>query len=231
MNNGYIKLHRCLLNHPRSSDPEYVSIWIRMLLLATHTEVDKMFGGERIRLRPGQFITSRSSLARQCGVSASKIERVLKWMKIEQQIEQRSSSVSRLITIVNWRQYQTGEQQSEHISDSERTASGQRANTNNKERREECKKKEDTPLNPPRGKSFVRPTLREVSAYCLERGSIVDPVQWFDHYTANGWKVGRNSMKDWKAAVRTWEKRNTSEKDQYGLTEADWGEVLGNGQG
>jgi len=50
------------------------------------------------------------------------------------------------------------------------------------------------------------PTLNEVTTYCLERGGKVDPQAWFDHYQANGWRVGRCPMKDWKAAVRTWER-------------------------
>ena len=49
------------------------------------------------------------------------------------------------------------------------------------------------------------PTLAEVTAYCRERQNAVDPQRFIDYYTANGWKVGKNSMKDWKAAVRTWE--------------------------
>jgi 5-methylcytosine-specific restriction endonuclease McrA len=52
---------------------------------------------------------------------------------------------------------------------------------------------------------FARPTLEEVKAYCLERGKGVDPQKWFDHYESNGWRVGRNPMRDWKAAVRKWE--------------------------
>jgi len=54
---------------------------------------------------------------------------------------------------------------------------------------------------------FCPPSLEEVSQYCLERKNTVDPQTWMDFYTSNGWKVGKNSMKDWKAAVRTWEKR------------------------
>ncbi len=53
---------------------------------------------------------------------------------------------------------------------------------------------------------FVKPTLEEVTAYCLERGKGVDPQKWYNHYSANGWMVGKNPMKDWKAAVRTWER-------------------------
>lgn len=50
------------------------------------------------------------------------------------------------------------------------------------------------------------PTLEEVKAYCSERKNKVDPERWYDYYTSNGWKVGKNPMKDWKAAVRTWER-------------------------
>lgn len=52
---------------------------------------------------------------------------------------------------------------------------------------------------------FAKPTLEQVREYCNERGNSVDAERWFNHYTSNGWKVGKNSMKDWKAAVRNWE--------------------------
>ena len=58
-----------------------------------------------------------------------------------------------------------------------------------------------------RGKTkFSPPTQEEVKAYCKERGNSVDAQRFVDYYTANGWKVGKNPMKDWKAAVRTWER-------------------------
>lgn len=54
--------------------------------------------------------------------------------------------------------------------------------------------------------NFVPPSIDDVKAYCLERHNVVDPVAWIDHYEANGWRVGKNPMRSWKAAVRTWEK-------------------------
>lgn len=54
---------------------------------------------------------------------------------------------------------------------------------------------------------FAPPTVEEVNAYCQERGNRVDAAHFVDYYTANGWRVGKNPMKDWKAAVRTWEKK------------------------
>ena len=53
---------------------------------------------------------------------------------------------------------------------------------------------------------FVKPTLDEVKAYIAERGSSVDAHSWYDHYESNGWMVGKTPMRDWKAAVRTWER-------------------------
>lgn len=64
---------------------------------------------------------------------------------------------------------------------------------------------EDSIARTPARKRFAPPTLAEVTAYCRERQNAVDPQRFIDYYTANGWKVGKNSMKDWKAAVRTWE--------------------------
>lgn len=58
--------------------------------------------------------------------------------------------------------------------------------------------------------AFVKPTLSQVETYCLERGNNIDPQAFIDFYESNGWKVGKNAMKDWKAAVRTWESRNTT---------------------
>ena len=55
-------------------------------------------------------------------------------------------------------------------------------------------------------KRFEKPTLSEIKQYCTERNNNVNAEHFFDYYESNGWKVGKNSMKDWKAAVRTWER-------------------------
>lgn len=60
---------------------------------------------------------------------------------------------------------------------------------------------------PTRSKRFVPPTVEEVAQYCFERMSKVDPQRFVDYYTSNGWMVGKNKMKDWKAAVRTWDQK------------------------
>lgn len=55
---------------------------------------------------------------------------------------------------------------------------------------------------------FEKPSIEDIAAYCRERKNNVDAQRFIDYYTANGWKVGKNPMKDWKAAVRTWERND-----------------------
>lgn len=60
----------------------------------------------------------------------------------------------------------------------------------------------------PKNTRFVPPTVEQVQAYCDERGNDVDAQHFIDYYTARGWKMGKNSVKDWKACVRTWERNS-----------------------
>lgn len=55
-------------------------------------------------------------------------------------------------------------------------------------------------------KRFEKPSISDIKQYCMERNNNVNAEHFFDYYESNGWKVGKNSMKDWKAAVRTWER-------------------------
>lgn len=54
--------------------------------------------------------------------------------------------------------------------------------------------------------NFTKPSIEEVRAYCAERKNSVDCNRFVDYYESNGWRVGRNPMKDWRASVRTWER-------------------------
>ena len=63
-----------------------------------------------------------------------------------------------------------------------------------------------------KAKRFTKPTVVDIAEYCVERNNSVDAQKFFDYYSSNGWKVGKNPMKDWKAAVRTWEKNTTQQQ-------------------
>ena len=71
-------------------------------------------------------------------------------------------------------------------------------------------------------KCFEKPTISDIKQYCMERNNNVNAEHFFDYYESNGWKVGKNSMKNWQAAVRTWEKNsytNTTKQTKKTNTE------------
>ena len=73
-------------------------------------------------------------------------------------------------------------------------------------------------------KRFTPPTVQEVRAYCIERGNEVDSERFIDFYESKGWMVGKNKMKDWKAAVRNWERKENADKlhkDRFGYID-EW---------
>lgn len=75
-----------------------------------------------------------------------------------------------------------------------------------------------------KSRAFTPPTLDEVSAYCQGRSNNVSPQRFIDFYESKGWMVGKNKMKDWKAAIRTWEQRETRKNDypQRQYSDADY---------
>ena len=91
--NGWIKLHRKLLDNPIvMKDSEYLAVWIYLLLNASHAEYPVLFGGKKITLQPGQLITGRKSIASTLCISESKVTRILESLKSEHQIEQQPNN-------------------------------------------------------------------------------------------------------------------------------------------
>lgn len=87
--------------------------------------------------------------------------------------------------------------------------------------------------NPEKIKKFIPPKVEEVAEYVATRKTKIDPQHFIDHYTANGWMVGKTKMKDWKAAVRTWERneRKWNERkkgEDYGEVSADVERIAAN---
>lgn len=74
----------------------------------------------------------------------------------------------------------------------------------------------------PTPKRFVKPTLEEIETYCKERNNNVDAQRFFDFYESKGWKVGNQPMKDWRACVRTWEKREGGGKPRGNPTSSKY---------
>ena len=130
-NQGWVSIHRKLLDNPIIGKPDYLSVWVILLLLANHQEHSFIWNNEKQICKRGQVLTGRKKLARVSGVNENKVERILKYLESEQQIEQQKTTKFRLITIKNYNQYQDKKQQNEQQVNNKRTTSEQQVNTNN----------------------------------------------------------------------------------------------------
>ena len=68
----------------------------------------------------------------------------------------------------------------------------------------------------PKRKNFVKPTVEEIAAFCKEKKYTVNAQQFFNYYESNGWKIGRNAMKSWQAAVQNWNARDKANNKATG---------------
>lgn len=89
-------------------------------------------------------------------------------------------------------------------------------NAKGKEKGREKEKESGDCANKPR--RFNKPTVTEIRDYCRERRNGVDPQRFFDFYEAKGWRVGNQQMRDWQAAVRTWEGREQAKSLDSGTS-------------
>lgn len=138
MDTGYIKLYRKIEENPIvCKDNDYFRVWHYLLYNATHKEREVIFGTEKTILKPGQLVTGINKISKKCLVEESKVKRILKAFKNDQQIDQRSCSKGSLITILKWEQYQKNDQQIDQQIDqqmtNERPTNDQRMTTNNNE--------------------------------------------------------------------------------------------------
>ena len=130
-NNGWIKLHRKLLDNPVvMKDSDHLAVWIYLLLNASHTEYPVLFGGKKISLKAGQLITGRKSIASTLGISESKVRRILDLFEIDQQIDRQRSNKNSLVSILNWDKYQIFDQQIDQQVTNKRPTSDQQPTTN-----------------------------------------------------------------------------------------------------
>lgn len=113
-NNGWIKIHRKILDNPIiMKDSDHLAVWMYLLLNATHSEYPALFKGQKIMLKPGQLITGRKSIAATLNITESKIRRVLDDFESDQQISRQRSNKNTLISLDNWDKYQCFDQQSD----------------------------------------------------------------------------------------------------------------------
>ena len=178
-----------------------VVIWLQLLCLAG-----------RVNDYGSVYITkempyTEQILANECGVSVSTIQLALKTFQNMGMIE----IVEDVIYIANWEKYQAIEKM-ELI---------RQQNRDRQKKWYEIHKKLpnvsltdnltqpnatdiDIDIRDKKNNRFIKPSVKEIADYCNNNNYNIDAERFYDYYESKGWKVGKSSMKDWKAAVRTW---------------------------
>ncbi len=178
---------------------------------------------------------------RSYGLTEQKYRTAKKNLEKWKFITTKATSRGTIIKIINSRvfdinQEEDNDQHNEQPTNSQRTVNEQvTTNKNDKnvnnEKNEKNKEKSlvDKVRPPPPKKSFSIPSLEEITEYCQERNNAILPEKFFDYYQSNGWKVGKNPMKDWKAAIRTWERSsfNNLVETQKNIPLSQGGNMLG----
>ena len=168
-------------------------LFLHMLFRANH-KPKKWHGMDVNR---GQFISGRKKLSEETGLSEQQIRTATNKLKSTGELTIKSTKTFTLYTIENYSKYQNREHEATKEATNKQPTSNQQATTNKNV-------KNDKKVNIP-------PVRTDVYAYFTEKGSPDSEAHKFlDYYTSNGWMVGKNKMKDWKAAARGWISRNQS---------------------
>lgn len=212
MDGGWIKLYRKTRDSIAFSNSNSLALWVRILMSCASRRTVLRDG---CVLQPGQCRVSYAELAKWLEVDRRTVSKYIKVFESEGMIHVETMyRKGTTLTVCNWGTYQ-------HTEEAECTTSVQQAYSNgivsgsqrDHKRTQSKNKRRKEGESGARAQKFVAPTIDEVAAYCAERGNGVDPQRFIDHYEANGWKQGRGKpIKNWKAAVRTWESNGVNQK-------------------
>lgn len=187
-------MYRKLIDWEWYNDPNTLRLFIHLLLKANHKS--KNWKGTEIK--KGELITGRKVLSKDLFLSEQQIRTSLNKLKSTNNITIKTTNQYSIISIVLWKEYQQDNQQVN------KQATNEQPIDNHKQ---ECKEYKNEKK---KGSSrFKPPQVEMIIMYFQEKGITgtkgeMEANKFFDFYEAKGWMVGKNKMKDWKAAVRNW---------------------------
>ena len=236
---GWIKLHRSITTHWLWQDAERFQWWCDLLMMAAYTERKQLVGRQLVTLKTGQLIASTSFLCQRWKRSRPMVEGFINTLVSDGMLCKEMAHNVAILTITNYtylcadvntdKQRGNGKVNADvdtylyadpytHL-DTYPYATNKEINNiknieNNNTNSSSCVKRTRT------HERFQKPTVEEVDQYIREKGYTFDAEAFVSYYESNGWRVGRNPMKDWRAACRTWQGKEpkgkkTKEEEEY----------------
>jgi hypothetical protein len=202
MDKSWIKLYRKMQDHWVYKNPNYTNIWLAILWGTNWKQSKVLVHGKLVIVERGEILTSIRTLAQQSHTSEKSVRNFLKHAEVDAMILPKKGTATTHFIVLNYNDLQEQQLTEGHT---EGTARAQQGHYHKKLRSKEGKNIEQIDSVSMRSRAFTRPSCQEILDYFQELGSTADEAhKFFDHYTANGWKVGKNAMKDWKATARNW---------------------------
>ena len=224
-NKGFIMIDRSILEDDMYFSEKFTRMqaYMDLCLLAAFKSRTFYIRGNKVELQPMQVAKSVRDLADRWQWSVNKVRGYLYELEKGDYIDTQKTSVNQIITIkkyivVNTQNDTQINTQTNTQNDTQTDTPIIKNNNVNNENKEIViesivAQPQQTPTQPKEKKkrsssTFVKPTFEECIAYAQEKGYQWNIERFFNYYESNGWRVGQNPMKNWKAAMRTW---NTKE--------------------
>lgn len=201
MDNGYLKLFRCMTDWEWYSNIPTCRLFLH-ILLKTNWKAGRFQGKE---IPVGSFVTSVGHLAEQTGLTVQQVRTALSNLKSTGEITVKSTNKYSVISVVNWAKFQVQDD-----SDNKQATNNQQTSNKQITTIEEIKKGRKKEISKREVKKFVPPTLDEVRAYVREKGYDVDPKTVYDYYAEANWHDSKGDpVRNWKQRVITWSSKKT----------------------
>lgn len=225
---GWIKQWEVPDGHWLNEDLRYIGAWYGLIQMAEPKNKKIVRFGNMIEAKRGSVYTSISELAKKWNVSRWWVRHFLEMLEADEMID-RQQTDTRLTTIIvrNYAKYQdkpnnrpTGDRQvieQDIVQETDRSFTSRPTGEASSflisaEGKEGIEGTEGESIGRVRAQRFTPPTRSELYTYIFDQGLDLDIDRFMDYYNSNGWMVGRNKMKDWKAAARNW--ANKDKKDR-----------------
>lgn len=227
---GFIVLPRDIQDTPLWKNATFVTrdVMITLMLNVCWQDTEWNEYGKTVTLHPGQIVTTAEFLRFKCarGASLAQVKYAIKYLSTNGFLSVSKLGRRSLITLPWWEESQSIKQTKEEVLSESLSESSTEENPMKSQSGDECSTSPVTSIKEPltinhkpltnkqdrsaaKGKrGFTRPPSKEeVKSYIEEKGLAFDADSFVDYYEANGWKVGKNPMKDWRAAARNWDRR------------------------
>lgn len=205
---GYIKVHRSMLEWEWYKDINTHILFIHLLLIANFRE--SKYKGHTIPR--GSVVRTLPRLSEETGLTVKEIRTAINHLKSTGELGTQTTNKETVFTVHNYAIYQDGLDEEESETGRQRADKGQsngrlRADVQNKKDKKIKNDKKDISA---RAHKFIPPTLEEITEYCSERNNNVEPKQFFDYFEASNWVDSTGKpVRNWKQKVITWEKGGT----------------------